>query len=98
MALVHNSFILTAATPRVIATIPEGNPATNVIITNVNAGSVYIGDSTVATGDSIDRGIKIAANSTERIWLNAGDVLYAVSSGGTGTSHDVAVLYSTVTR
>jgi hypothetical protein len=96
MALVHNSFILAAATPTVIATIPAGNPSTNVIITNVNAGSVYIGDSSVATGDSIDRGIKVAANSTERIWLNAGDVLYAISSGGTGTSHDVAVLYSKV--
>jgi pectate lyase len=96
MALVHNSFVLAAATPTVIATIPAGNPATNVIITNVNASSVYIGDSSVATGDNIDRGIKIAANSTERIWLHAGDVLYAISLAGTGTSHDVAVLYSKV--
>jgi hypothetical protein len=79
-----------------IATIPEGNPLTNVIITNVNAASVYIGDSSVATAGTADRGIKIAANSTERIWLNAGDVLYAISSAGTGSSYDVAVLYSKV--
>jgi hypothetical protein len=98
MALVHSSFILAAATPTVIATIPAGNPSTNVIITNVNASSVYIGDSSVSTAGTADRGIKIATNSTERIWLNAGDVLYAISAAGTGSSYDVAVMYSTVTR
>jgi hypothetical protein len=98
MALVHNSFILAAATPTVIATIPAGNPLTSVLITNVNAGSVYIGDSSVATGNTADRGIKIATDSTKEIWLNSGDTLYAISSAGTGSSYDVAVLYSTVTR
>jgi hypothetical protein len=97
MALVHNSFILAAATPTVIATIPAGNPLTSVLITNVNASSVYIGDASVATGNTVDRGIKIATDSTKEIWLNAGDVLYAISSAGTGSSYDVAVLYSTVT-
>jgi hypothetical protein len=96
MALVHNSFILAAATPTLIATIPDGNPLTSVLITNVNASSVYIGDSSVATGNTIDRGIKIATDSTKEIWLNSGDTLYAISAGGTGSSYDVAVLYSKV--
>ena len=96
MALVHNSFILAAATPTVIATIPAGNPLTNVVITNVNASSVYIGDASVATAGTADRGIRVSTNATERIWLNAGDVLYAISAAGTGSSYDVAVLYSTV--
>jgi hypothetical protein len=96
MALVHNSFILAAATPTLIATIPDGNPLTSVLITNVNASSVYIGDSSVATGNTIDRGIKIATDSTKEIWLNSGDTLYAISAAGTGSSYDVAVLYSKV--
>jgi hypothetical protein len=96
MALVHDSFILAAATPTIIATIPAGNPLTSVLITNVNASSVYIGDASVATGNSADRGIKIATDSTKEIWLNAGDVLYGISAAGTGSSYDVAVLYSKV--
>jgi hypothetical protein len=97
MTLVHNSFILAAATPTIIATIPAGNPLTSVLITNVNASSVYIGDDSVATGNTADRGIKIATDSTKEIWLNAGDKLYAISSAGTSSSYDVAVLYSKVT-
>jgi hypothetical protein len=65
MTLVHDSFILAAATPLLIATIPAGNPLTSVLITNVNASSVYIGDSSVATGNTVDRGIKIATDSTK---------------------------------
>ena len=96
MTLYHESFTLAAATPKIIATIPAGNPLTSVLITNVNAASVYIGDSTVVTTGSADRGIKIPADSTKEIWLNAGDVLYAVSAAGTSSSYDVAVLYSKV--
>ena len=96
MALVHESFILPAATPTLIATIPPGNQMISVLITNVNAASVYIGDATVATGNTADRGIKIAPDSTKEIWLHAEDKLYAVSAAGTGSSYDVAVLYSKI--
>jgi hypothetical protein len=97
MTLVHDSFALAAATPTLIATIPAGNPLTSVLITNVNASSVYIGDASVATGNTADRGIKLATDSTKEIWLNSGDKLYAISAAGTASAYDVAVLYSKVT-
>jgi ATP-dependent protease HslVU (ClpYQ) peptidase subunit len=96
MAIVHDSFALAAATPTIIATIPAGNPTTVVTVTNVNAGSVFIGDSSVATGNTVDRGLRIATNATQQVSLNAGDVLYAISLAGTSSSYDVTVLYSKV--
>jgi hypothetical protein len=96
MALVHNSFVLAANTPLLIATIPEGNPLTHVVVTNANAQSVFIGDSSVAASSAADRGIRIATVSNQEFWLNAGDQLYAVSAAGTGSAYDVAVLYSKV--
>jgi hypothetical protein len=98
MALVHDSFILAANTPTLIATIPEGNPLTSVQVTNVNGVAIFIGDATVSAASNVNRGIKIASESTREVWLNAGDTLYAISTAGTGSSYDVAVLYSTVTR
>jgi hypothetical protein len=96
MALVHDSFILAAATPTLIATIPEGNPLTSVQVTNVNGVAIFIGDVTVSAANNVNRGIKIASESTREVWLNAGDTLYAISTAGTGSSYDVAVLYSKV--
>jgi hypothetical protein len=96
MALVHNSFILAAATPALIATIPAGNPLTAILVTNANASSVWIGDASVASGNTADRGVKVATGTTQQMWLNAGDELYAISQAGTGSSYDVSVLYSKV--
>lgn len=96
MALVHDSFALAANTATVIATIPAGNPLTSVVVTNTNAASVFLGDSSVATGGTVDRGIRLATNSSQQVWLNAGDVLYAISLAGTAGVYDVAVLYSKV--
>jgi len=98
MALVHNSFILAANTPLLIATIPAGNPLTHVVVTNANAASVFIGDASVAAAGTVDRGVRIAATTNQEVWLNAGDQLYAVSAAGTGSGYDVSVLFSTVTR
>lgn len=95
MALVHEAFTLAANTATVIATIPEGNPLTSVIVTNADSASLWIGDSTVASGASADRGIKIATGTNQQVWLNAGDVLYGISLGGTA-SYAVSVLYSNV--
>ena len=95
MALVHASYTLAANTPTVIATIPLNNPTTVVTVTNVDGASVYLGDSTVSTAANVDRGIRVASNTNQQVWLNGGDVLYAVSTAGTST-FDVAVLYSLV--
>jgi hypothetical protein len=96
MALKHDAFALAANTPLAIATIPAGNPLTSVIVTNADAASVFIGDSSVATGNTADRGIKVAAGTNQQVWLNAGDVLYAVSLAGTSSAYNVSVLYSNV--
>lgn len=96
MALVHESFTLAANTATLIASIPAGNHPTRVVITNANAASVFIGDSTVATGGNADRGVKVAPSTNQEIWLHAGDQLYAISLAGTSGSYDVAVLYSKV--
>lgn len=96
MALVHDSFALAANTATLIATIPEGNPTTSVIVTNTNASSIFLGDSSVSTSGNVDRGIRVATNTNQEIWLNAGDKLYAISLAGTSASFDVAVLFSKV--
>jgi hypothetical protein len=96
MAIVHDSFILAADTATLIATIPAGNPTTVVTVTNANASSIFLGDSTVSTAGNVNRGIRVATVTNQQVWLNAGDALYAISAAGTGSSYDVAVLYSKV--
>ena len=93
--LKHESFTLAAATPTAIATVPLNNPRTSVLVTNVDSASVYLGDSSVSTGANADRGIRVATNTNQEVWLNGGETLYAVSLAGT-TNYAVAVLYSTV--
>jgi hypothetical protein len=95
MALTHNAFTLAANTPTLLCTIPAGNPITSVVITNADAASVFIGDNSVATGATIDRGIKIANGTNQQVWLNAGDSLYGISLAGT-SAYNVSVLYSVV--
>jgi hypothetical protein len=96
MALVHDSFILAANTPLLIATIPAGNPTTVVTITNANAAAILLGDATLGTANTVNRGIRVDTLTNQNVSLNAGDQLYAVSTAGTGSSYDVAVLYSKV--
>jgi putative cofactor-binding repeat protein len=96
MAVKHDAFALAANTPLVIATIPAGNPLTSVIVSNTDSASIFLGDSSVVTGNTIDRGIKVATSANQQVWLNAGDVLYAVSLAGTGGAYNVSVLYSNV--
>jgi ATP-dependent protease HslVU (ClpYQ) peptidase subunit len=95
MTIKHDSFTLAANTPTIIATIPLNNPTTSIVVTNVDAASVYLGDSSVSTGANVDRGIRVATNTNQQVWLNGGDVLYAISLAGT-TAYAVAVLYSPV--
>ena len=95
MALVHNAFTLAANTPTLLCTIPAGNPLTSVIVTNADTASVFIGDASVATGATADRGVRIATLTNQQVWLNAGDSLYAISLAGT-SAYNVSVLYSNV--
>lgn len=96
MAIVHDSFALAANTATLIATIPAGNPTTVVTVTNANAASIFLGDSSVSTSGNIDRGIRVATNTNQSLWLNSGDQLYAISLAGTSASFDVSVMYSKV--
>ncbi len=95
MALTHNAFTLAANTPTVLCTIPKGNPLTSVIVTNADTASLFIGDSSVATGATVDRGIRVPTLTNQQVWLNAGDSLYGISLAGT-SAYNVTVLYSTV--
>ena len=95
MALVHNSYTLAAATVTAIATVPLNNPRTSVIVTNRDTAAVYLGDSTISASANADRGIRVATNTNQEIWLNGGDTLYAVSLAGT-SAYGVTVLYSLV--
>ena len=95
MALVHASYTLAANTATVIATIPLNNPTTVVTVPNVDSASVSLGDATVSTGANADRGIRVATNTNQQIWLNGGETLYAISLAGT-SAYAVAVLYSPV--
>lgn len=93
MALVHESFGI-GTTSSLILTIPEGNPTTDVAITNTDNNTIYIGDATVTTSGA-DRGLPIKKDSVYVIKLNAEDKLYAVASIATA-SDAVCILYSRV--
>jgi hypothetical protein len=95
MALVHASYTLAADTPTIIATVPLNNPTTVVTVTNTDSAAIYLGDSTVSSGADADRGIRVATNTNQQVWLNGGETLYAISVAGT-SAYAVAVLYSPV--
>lgn len=93
MAIVHESFTV-GITATLIATLPEGNPATEISIINSDNNTVYIGDATVSTTGS-DKGLPVKKDSVYTLTLNAEDTLYAIASIATG-ANAVTVLYSKV--
>lgn len=94
MSVYHNTYTV-GTTPTLIATIPDKNPHTALLIFNDDNQPIFIGDATVATSGA-DRGIKVSKSTTSsQIWLNAGDKLYAISEAGTA-ANTVSVLYSGV--
>ena len=95
MALVHNS-VTVGTTATIIATIPEGNPLTSVQVSNTDAQTIWVGDETLSSTGAT-KGVRMASAATLEVWLNAGDVLYAVSAAGT-SANAVTVIFSTVTR
>jgi hypothetical protein len=94
MALVHNS-VTVGTSPTIIATIPAGNPLTAVQVSNSDTQPIFLGDETL-TATGATKGVRMATVTNLQVWLNAGDVLYAVSVAGTA-ANSVGVLFSTVT-
>ena len=93
MAIVHNSVTVgTSAT--LIAEIPAGNPLTAVQISNSDTNPIFLGDSSVAISGA-DKGVRMGTNTNLQVWLNSGDVLYAVSSAGT-SANAVGVVFSKI--
>ena len=93
MTIMHACFTVSTS-PTLIATIPEGNPLTSVVISNADNQPIFVGDNTVAKTGA-QTGVKIAAGTNTQVWLNAGDELYGISNAGTA-SYAISVLYSNV--
>jgi hypothetical protein len=93
MAIVHNS-VTVGTSPTIIATIPAGNPNTVVQISNTDAQTIFLGDSTCSTTGAA-KGIRMATNTNLQVSLNSGDVLYAVSAAGT-SANAVTVIFSKI--
>ena len=74
--------------------MPEGIGYTAVQICNNHNQPIYLGDASVATSNA-NIGNTLAAGATVQIWLNANDVLYAVSAAIT-TANSISILYSGV--
>lgn len=92
MALVHiNATVRTTAAP--IATLPTSMGQSKAVqIYNGHSASIFIGDSTITTsGATIGR--TIAAGGSFQLWLNGGDVVYAISAANTAAGA-VVVTYS----
>lgn len=94
MALIHESFGV-GTSPTLIVTLPEGNPTTDISITNTDNNTIYIGDATVASSGP-DKGLPVKKDSVYVIKLNAEDKLYAIAAVATA-SDAVSILYSKVT-
>ena len=82
MALKHfNTQVQTTAT--IVAQLPVSMGRNIAVqIYNSHSSAIYIGDSTITTsGATIGR--PMAASSSFQLWLNGGDVIYAISAAQT---------------
>jgi len=92
MALVHlNATVNTIAT-RIVKT-STGSGYTAVQIYNRDNQPIYIGDANVTVAVGANGGSVLASNSSVQLWLNAGDEVYAISTGGTAAGA-VSIIYS----
>jgi hypothetical protein len=86
-----NATVATTAT--VIATLPNYIGQGRAIqIYNNDSASIFIGASNV-TATGATKGRTLAAGANYQIWVNGGDIIYAISSAGT-TAGAVVVQYS----
>jgi hypothetical protein len=82
MALKHfNTQVQTTAT--IVAQLPVSMGRNIAVqIYNSHSSTIYVGDSTITTsGATIGR--PMAASSSFQLWLNGGDVIYAISAAQT---------------
>jgi len=64
--------------------VPTGNRQNiPVYIDNLDTAAIWIGDSNI-TASGATQGIKIASGASRQLWMNSGDMLYAISAAGTG--------------
>jgi len=94
MALVHNNPTV-GTTPTLIVSMPTGIDYTAVQIYNRDNQAIYIGDYDVTVAVGPAAGSVLASNSSVQLWLNAGDEVWAISTGGTANGA-VSVIYSGV--
>jgi hypothetical protein len=91
MALVHIN-ATTATTAQPLFTLPLGLPNTAVQICNNHTAVLYIGDASVSTTGAT-RGSQIAVNASQQIWLNSGDVVWAITAAASAAGA-ISIIYS----
>lgn len=80
-------------TARPLFTMPNAVGQGRAIqIFNGDSASIFIGASNV-TASGATRGRTIAAGANAQIWVNGGDIVYAISAAGT-TTGAVVIQYS----
>lgn len=89
MAFVHvNASTLTTASV-LFQVSPNAKPLTPVTIYNGHSASIFIGDSTIATSGAII-GRTIAAANSQTFYVNANDIIYAISAAASAAGAIVA--------
>ena len=92
MAFIHvNTQTLTV--PSVLLQIsPNAKPLTPITVYNGHSAAIFVGDKTIATsGATIGRTIPAASSQT--FYVNANDIVYAISAAASATG-SVVVTYT----
>jgi hypothetical protein len=93
MAIVHNN-VQVLTTPTILFRMPATTRYTAVSIQNNHSAAIFVGDSTI-TASGATAGHSVATGATYQLWLNAGDVVYAISAANTAAGA-ISILYSGV--
>ena len=80
-------------TAKVLVQMPTGIKATQVNIYNNDTNPIYLGGNNVTVTAGTNQGFTVVKGTPFSMFLNANDVLYAISSAGTSTGA-VVVVYS----
>ena len=89
----YSDNITVLTTPTLILQVPHHvGQGRAVQIQNSDTAAIFIGTSTVTTSGAT-RGRQLAANGTYQVWINGGDIIYAISAAGT-TTGAVTIQYS----
>lgn len=91
MTLFHGN-VQVQTTPTLIAKVSQTSRYTAISIQNNHVAPIYVGDTSITTSGAT-QGHIVAINATYQIWLNAGDMVYAISAVATAAGA-ISVLYS----